>query len=259
MALFDTHCHLNAEDFKDDVKGYVERANQVGVHFLAVIGWDLVSSKKALDISSENDNIFAVIGIHPSDVFKAGPNDLVQIEQLVINKQVVAIGEIGLDYYWNKDKAEHEIQKKWFIDQINLANKYNLPIVIHMRDASQDTLDLLKLHPVKKGGIMHCYSASSEMAPEFIKLGFYISLGGPVTFKNAKEPKKVAEVVPLDRLLIETDSPYLAPHPYRGKANESSYLPLVLNEIASIRGISPDELEKQLLINSFKVFHVEQK
>lgn len=259
MALFDTHCHLNADDFKADVRGYVQRANQVGVKYLAVIGWDLASSKKAIEIANENTNVFAVIGIHPSDVFKAGLNDLAEIKQLITNKHVVAIGEIGLDYYWNKEKDEHQLQKKWFIDQINLANKYNLPIVVHMRDASQDTLDLLKMHPVKHGGIMHCYSSSSEMALEFIKLGFYISLGGPVTFKNAKEPKKVAEVVPLDKLLIETDSPYLAPHPYRGKANESSYLPLVFKEIASIRNISPDELEKQLLNNSLKVFHVEQK
>ena len=259
MVLFDTHCHLNADNFKEDIEGYLKRAQDNGVSYFAVVGWDLASSKKAIEIASKNHGVYAVIGIHPSDCLTATAENLLELEALLTQNNVVALGEIGLDYYWHKEAAQHEIQKSWFIKQINLANKYNLPIVVHMRDAAQETLELLKDHPVNKGGIMHCFSSSSEMALEFIKLGFYISLGGPVTFKNAKEPKRVAKDVPLEKLLIETDSPFLAPHPNRGKQNESSYLPLVLQEIAEIKDITPDSLAKQLLENSFKVFHVEHQ
>lgn len=257
MVLFDTHCHLNADDFKDDIEGYIKRAHENGVAFLAVIGWDLHSSINAVEIASHYDGVYAVVGIHPSDVFKSSEDELKTIESLLSHPKVVAIGEIGLDYYWHKLESEHQTQKEWFVKQIEMANKHKLPIVVHNRDASQDTLDLLKLNPVTAGGIMHCFSSSSEMALEFVKLGFYISLGGPVTFKNAKEPKRVAKDVPLDRLLIETDSPYLAPHPYRGKMNQSSLLPLILHEVATLREIDQNKLAETLLKNSKKVFHVE--
>lgn len=259
MILFDTHCHLNAQDFQQDIEGYLSRAQSEGVKYLSVVGWDLASSKKALELATRYPNVFAVIGIHPSDVFKTEENDLKEIEALLSHNKVVALGEIGLDYHWHKESEEHAIQKQWFVRQIQLANQYNLPIVVHMRDASQDTLDILKANPVNKGGIMHCFSSSSEMAQEFIKLGFYISLGGPVTFKNAKEPKRVAMDVPLDRLLIETDSPYLAPHPLRGKLNQSSLLPLILKEIALLRAMDEEKLAEIILANSFNVFHVEQQ
>ena len=258
MKLFDTHCHLNAQNFENDVTEYLNRAKAQGVEKLAVVGWDLASSKKAVEIANNHDGVYAVVGIHPSDVFKANANDLAELEVLLSKTKVVALGEIGLDYYWHKEKAGHDIQKQWFIKQIELANKHKLPIVIHMREASQDTLEVLKQHSAHCGGIMHCFSSSSEMAIEFIKLGFFISLGGPVTFKNAKEPKRVAQGVPLEWLLIETDSPYLAPHPYRGKQNESSYLPLVLKEIAELREMTEEKLAGILFANSLKVFHVEQ-
>lgn len=257
MILFDTHCHLNATDFDEDVEGYLLRAHEAGVKFLAIIGWDLTSSKKAIEIATKYEGVFAVVGIHPSDVFNYAMDVLEEIETMVNNPKVVAIGEIGLDYYWHKTEQEHQTQKEWFVKQIEMANRHHLPIVVHMRDAAQDTIELLKIHPVKHGGVMHCYSSSTEMAFEFIKLGFYISLGGPVTFKNAKEPKRVAISVPLEKLLIETDSPYLAPHPYRGKQNQSAYLPLVLKEIADLREINQEDLATKLLENSFTLFHVE--
>ncbi len=258
MILFDTHCHLNATDFEDDVDGYITRAKQQGVDYFSVIGWDLASSKKALQLAHQYQGVYAVVGVHPSDVFDAKPSTLKEIEQLLDDHKVVAIGEIGLDYHWHKQAEEHRTQKRWFIAQIELANRFNLPIVVHMRDATQDTYDILKEHPVKKGGIMHCFSSSSEMAMKFIDLGFHISLGGPVTFKNAKQPKQVAIDIPLNKLLIETDSPYLSPHPNRGKRNESSFLPLVLNEIAGLRGIEAEQLAKITLKNSLDLFHVKQ-
>lgn len=258
MKLYDTHCHLNADDFKDDVENYLSRAHEAGVHTLNVIGWDLDSSRKAIELADKYQHVYAVIGTHPSDVFKVEPSVLLEIESLAKHPKVVAIGEIGLDYYWHKDPSEHDIQKAWFIAQIDLANKLNLPIVIHMREATQDTYEILKNHPVKRPSVMHCYSSSLEMAYEFMKLGYYISLGGPVTFKNAKEPKRVAEMVPVDRLLIETDSPYLAPHPYRGKVNESSLLPLMLKEVALLKNVDEETLAAQLFANSHNVFHVER-
>ena len=166
-----------------------------------------------------------------------------------------AIGECGLDYYWTKDNMEY--QKALFKGQIELSIKYNLPIIIHMRDASSDTYELLKEYKGKIKGVMHCYSGSLEMANEFIKLGLHISLGGPVTFKNAKEPKAVAGNIPLDKLLIETDCPYLAPTPYRGKRNESSYVKNVLIEIAGLRNIEVEELEKITEENSIRLFGLE--
>lgn len=256
MLLFDTHCHINAENFENDVEGYLTRAQDAGVKYFSVIAWDLASSYKAIELAEKYEHVFAVVGIHPSDVFKHDESVLPIIEKMLEHHKVLALGEIGLDYYWHKETSEHELQKKWFVRQIEIANKKGKPIVVHMRDAAQDTLDILKTHPVLKGGIMHCFSSSLEMATEFIKLGFYIGLGGPVTFKNAKEPKRVAKEIPLEKMVIETDSPYLAPHPFRGKQNESSYLPLVLDEIALLREIDKDILSRVLLENSEKAFHV---
>lgn len=256
MKLFDTHCHLNADNFNEDIEGYLSRAKERGVEYLSIIAWDLASSIKAIELAEKYEHVFAVVGIHPSDVFKANKTDLELVDKLLDHPKVIALGEIGLDYYWHKEKEEHNIQKEWFIKQIEIANKKGKPIVVHMRDAAQDTLDILKAHLVLKGGIMHCFSSSLEMAIEFAKLGYYIGLGGPVTFKNAKEPKRVAKEIAVERIVIETDSPYLAPHPFRGKQNESSFLPLVLDEIALLRGLDKEELARTLLQNSEKAFHV---
>ena len=171
--------------------------------------------------------------------------------------KVKLIGEIGLDFYWDKDPEHHKQQEELFIKQINWANQLNKPISIHMRDASKKTYDLLKTHLVKRGGVMHCYSGSVEMAREFIKLGYYISLAGPVTFKNAHIPKDVAREIPLEWLLIETDSPYLAPHPLRGKRNESSYVVETAKVIAEIRGIPLEDLESSLETNYKRLIEVE--
>ena len=167
------------------------------------------------------------------------------------NNKVIAIGEIGLDYYWDKEESVKQHQKEYFIKQIDLANRYNLPISIHCRDAYEDCLNILKAHPVKCGGVMHCYGGSKEMMPEFIKLGFYIGIGGTVTFKNAVKIKEVAASVPSDRYLLETDAPYLAPTPHRGEENQSMYIPLIRDQIAQLRNVDPKQVELETN-NNFK-------
>ena len=230
--MIDSHCHINDKTFENFEEEYVKEANASGVSSFLVVGCDLEMSKKAVEIADRFNCCYAAVGVHPSDCKNAGENDLKIIGNMLSNNKVIAIGEIGLDYYWDKEENIKEQQKEYFIKQINLANKYNLPISIHCRDAYEDCLNILKQHPVKRGGIMHCYGGSKEMMKEFIKLGFYIGIGGTVTFKNAVKIKEVAKEVPSDKYLLETDAPYLAPTPHRGEQNHSKYLSLVRDQIA---------------------------
>lgn len=254
--LFDTHCHLNDKRYETDIEGYVERAKKVGVNYLLVVAWDVDSSKKAIDLAEKFENVFAAIGIHPVDAVNTPKSDLKELEKLITHSKVVAVGEIGLDYHWIKEENERAIEKEFFIAQLDLANTYKKPVIIHMRDATKDTYDILKSNLPKYQGVMHSYSASKEMALQFIELGMYIGLGGPVTFLNAREPKEVARVVPEDRLLLETDSPYLTPHPFRGRLNESARIPLIANAIASIRGKSAEEIGAFTTKNAKTLFKI---
>lgn len=249
--MIDSHCHINDKAFLNREEEYISSANKVGVDTFLVVGCDLEMSKKAIEIANKYDGFYAAIGIHPSDSKNAKENDLDEIEKLISNKKVIAIGEIGLDYYWDKDESVKNHQKEYFIEQIALANKYNLPISIHCRDAYEDCLNILKAHPVKCGGVMHCYGGSKEMMPEFIKVGFYIGIGGTVTFKNAVKIKEVAQVVPSDKYLLETDSPYLAPTPHRGEENQSKYIPLICEQIALLRNVSKEQVANETT-NNFK-------
>lgn len=232
IMYFDTHCHLNNEQFAADIDGYIKRAENVGVTHLLVIAWDLASSKEAIRLAELYPHVYAAVGIHPTDVIHLELQSLKELEPLLLHKKVVALGEIGLDYYWVKAEEERKKEHVFFKAQIELANKYKKPVVIHMRDATSDTYEILKNHRPLCGGVMHSYSGSKEMAPLFLELGMYIGLGGPITYLNAKEPKEVARIVPLDKLLVETDAPYLSPHPFRGKRNESMRIPLIAEEIA---------------------------
>lgn len=254
--IFDTHCHLNHEDLYKDLDNVINRAKEAGVSRFLVVGYDKESSLLAVKLAEQYDFIYAAIGYHPTEINGVSEEDFNEVMELLNHPKVVALGEIGLDYYWVSDLKEREHQKEYFIRQIKIANKYKKPISIHNRDAINDCLTILKENPVDMGGIMHCYSGSAESMYEFIKCNMYISLGGPVTFKNAKTPKEVAKMVPLDKLLVETDSPYLAPHPYRGKQNEPSLIPLVIEEIASLRGVSKEEIEEATYQNASKLFHV---
>ena len=254
--FFDTHCHLNDKAFKDDIEGYIERAKKEGVSRLLIIAWDVASSKKAIAIADKYNNVYAAVGIHPVDAVKTPRSDLKKIEALLHHPKVVALGEIGLDYHWIKDEKERLIEKEFFIAQIELANKYKKPVVIHMRDAINDTYQTLKSNLPLYNGIMHSYSGPKEMVKDFIDLGFYIGLGGPVTYLNAKEPKEVAKVVPSDRLVIETDAPYLSPHPFRGRLNESKRIPIIAEMIATLREVSVNEIAKITTENARRLFKI---
>ncbi|AIE58566.1 TatD family hydrolase [Bacillus methanolicus] len=253
--LFDTHAHLNADQFKDDLEEVINRAKKEGVNNIAVVGFDRPTIKKAIELAEKYDFIFACVGWHPVDAIDMTEKDLHWLEELASHPKVVALGEMGLDYYW--DKSPKEIQKEVFRKQIRLAKKVKLPIVIHNREATADIVEILKEEGAwEVGGIMHCFSDSIEIARECIEMNFYISIAGPVTFKNAKMLKEVAEAIPLERLLIETDCPYLAPHPYRGKRNEPAYVKLVAEQIAGIKGLSVEDVAKATTENAKKLFGI---
>ena len=248
MRLIDTHVHLNHQDLYNQIDEVIARASAVGVEKFIVIGYDFDSSKRALELADRYEQVFAVIGVHPTEVLLSQ-----SIESLLPHNKVVAIGEIGLDYHW--DTVSREEQAVYFQKQIELADRFQLPIVIHMRDATEDTIKILqKNRGILHQGIMHAFSGSLESMRMFIDLGFYIGLGGPVTFKNAVTPKEIARHVPLDRLVLETDSPYLTPHPYRGKTNESSYLPLIATAIAQEKMMLVEELANVTSVNAERLF-----
>lgn len=253
--LFDTHAHLNAEEYKDDLEEVISRAQEAGVTNMVVVGFDRPTIERAMELVAGYDFLYASVGWHPVDAIDMTEEDLIWIEELASHPKVVALGEMGLDYHW--DKSPKDIQKEVFRKQIRLAKKVKLPIIIHNREATADILEILKEENAEEvGGIMHCFSGSPEVARECVNMNFYISLGGPVTFKNAKKPKDVAAEVPLDKLLIETDCPYLTPHPFRGKRNEPGYVKLVAEQIAEIKGLSYEEVAAATTKNAKKFFGI---
>lgn len=255
IMLFDTHVHLNDQQYKEDLPEVITRAQEAGVSMMVVVGFDRPTIKRAMELAEQYDFIYACVGWHPVDAIDMTEEDLLWIEDLAAHPKVVALGEMGLDYHW--DKSPKEIQQEVFRKQIQLAKKVKLPIVIHNREATADVVEILKEEGAEEvGGIMHCFSGSPEVAKECIKMNFYISLGGPITFKNAKKPKEVAAEVPLDRLLIETDCPYLAPHPYRGKRNEPRFVRLVAEQIAEIKGLTFEEIANATTQNARKIFAI---
>ncbi|MFS1510860.1 TatD family hydrolase [Chengkuizengella sp. SCS-71B] len=253
--LIDTHVHLNAEQFNEDREQVIERARQNGVSIMINVGFNRETIPETIELAEKYEFIYAVVGWHPTDAIHMIPEDLNWIESLCNHKKVVAVGEIGLDYYW--DTSPKDIQQKVFRQQIRLARKVNKPIVIHNRDAHQDVVNILaEENAAEVGGVMHCYSGSWEIAKKCLDMNFYISFGGPVTFKNAKQPKEVLKNVPLDRLLVETDCPYLTPHPYRGKRNETSYVKYVAEAAAELKGLSFDEIARITTNNAKKCFQI---
>ena len=254
--IFDTHCHLNSEELYSRLDEVISDAQKVGVTKFLVVGWNKESSLLAVKIAEQYDFIYAAIGFHPTDVFDVSDEDYEETMSLVNNPKVVAIGEIGLDYHWVKEKEKQEIQKEWFIKQIEFANEHHKPISIHNREAFKDCLDILKEHKPLYGGVMHCYSGSVELLQDVFDLGLYIGLDGPLTFTNAKTPKEVCEVAPLDRILTETDSPYLSPHPLRGTVNEPKNIALVVDEITRIKGISKKHVMDVCYNNALKLFNL---
>ncbi|HWK22919.1 MAG TPA: TatD family hydrolase [Ureibacillus sp.] len=255
--FIDTHVHLNADQYDEDLQQVIERAKAAKVEKIVVVGFDRKTIERAMKLAEDYNFIYAVIGWHPVDAIDCTPQDLEWIEQLAAHPKVVGIGETGLDYYW--DKSPKEIQQDLFRKQIHLAQKLKLPIIIHNREATGDVVKILREeNAASVGGVMHCFSGSVETARECIDMNFMISLGGPVTFKNARMPKEVAKEIPLEYLMIETDAPYLAPHPYRGKRNEPSYVPLVAEEIARQKELSIDEVANATSSNAIKFFNLDE-
>ncbi len=253
--LFDTHTHYDDEKFKEDRYETIKKAGDSGVSYILNASSDIESIAFSTSLSQKFDFVYAAVGIHPHYVGEIEDNIVETLKEYAKNSKVVAIGEIGLDYYY--DNSPREIQKYWFSKQINLAKDVGLPVIVHDREAHEDIMDIIKNEDAQKvGGVLHCFSGSVEMARELLRLNFYISVGGTVTFKNAKKVIDVVKYVPLDRLLIETDCPYLTPEPYRGKRNDSGYIRLVAEKIAAIKGISFEEIAGVTMSNAKKLFRI---
>ena len=250
MQFFDSHAHYNDEKFNGD-KQILEEIYKENVTRIVCAGYNLSSSIEAINIAKENDFVFATCGISPNDI--EDRDNFYKLEELLKNKKVVAIGEIGLDYYWNKENKD--LQKALFVKQIDLANKYNLPIVIHTREATIDTIKILKEHTCNKKGVFHCCPLNQELIKEGLSLGFYISFSGNITFKNAKAEPCIS-LVPMDRILIETDSPYLTPEPYRGTRNDSRKVKLVAEKIAQVKNLTLDEVARITYNNANTIFEI---
>jgi len=255
--LFDTHMHLNARQYEEDQEEVIQRATEAGVTTMVVVGFDDETIPLAIELAEKYDHIYAAVGWHPVDAIDCKPEHLDWLESLTKHPKVVALGEMGLDYHW--DKSPKEVQQEVFRKQIRLAKKLQMPIIIHNREATADVIRILQEEDAAEiGGIMHCYSGTLEEVQPCLDMNFYISLAGPVTFKNAKEVKEVAKIIPLDRLLIETDAPYLAPHPYRGKRNEPSYVKLVAEEIARLREMDFATICEITTRNAFDIFGIKK-
>ncbi|MBO2945931.1 TatD family hydrolase [Paenibacillus sp. F411] len=253
--LFDTHTHLDSAAFDEDREAVIQRAVDQGITRMINIGFNRETIPTTMQLAEKYDFIYAAVGWHPVDAIAMKEEDLEWIASLTAHRKVVAIGEIGLDYHW--DTSPKEIQHKVFRQQIQLAKELNLPIVIHNRDAHEDVLRILKEEKASEvGGVMHSFSGSWETAKQCLHMGFHISFGGPTTFKNAKQPKEVLTQVPLDRLLLETDAPYLTPHPFRGKRNESSYVKYVAEQAAELKGLSLEEISEITTRNGLERFGI---
>ncbi len=257
MELFDSHSHYNDEKFDIDREDILKKIFDFGVTKIVIAGYDVESSKKAIEISKNYEFVYSICGISPNDVPESEEElnkNLEEIRQIAKEQKVVAIGEIGLDYHWNTENKE--IQKHTFINQIKLANELNLPIVIHTREATIDTIDILKEHLPIKRGVFHCCPLNRELVKEALKLDFYISLAGPITFKNSKNADEIIQMIPMDKMLIETDCPYLSPEPHRGERNDSRNMIYQIEMISEVKGITKEEVAKKTYENAKNIFNI---
>jgi len=252
--LVDTHAHLQWASFNKDRETVISRARKVGVENIVNIGFDADGSREAIELAEKHEGVYATVGIHPHNASQLNQNFLDKLRKLSENPKVVAIGEIGLDYYRNL--SPREAQKKAFEAQLTLAEELGLPVVIHDREAHTDTLQILLKFKGKTKGVMHCFSGSREMAEQCVKLGFYISFAGPVTFPNSRKLHEVAEWTDLNKILLETDSPWLAPQNKRGRRNEPAFLPFIAKKIAELKGISADDLAAATTKNAKDIFQL---
>ena len=253
--IFDTHAHYDDEDFDADRYELLESMKEHGVGTIVNIGASMRSCKTTLALAEKYPFVYGALGVHPSDCGKMTEEDIQWIKANAANEKIVAIGEIGLDYYW--DNVERDVQKKWFVRQLEIAKETGLPVIIHSRDAAQDTLEIMKAeHKDTTGGVIHCFSYGVEMAREYLNMDYFIGVGGVLTFKNGKKLKEVVEYAPMDKLVLETDCPYLAPVPYRGKRNSSLYLTHVVEEMAAIKGMSVEDVIRVTAENAKRLYRL---
>lgn len=263
MEFFDSHCHLDDERFDEDRETLIKEIKQADITKFVSAGYSIEGSKKGIELSKKYEYIYTTCGISPNDIPQNEEElwkDIESIKDLVKenieNKKIVAIGEIGLDYYWEKDLQRRELQKQAFQKQIEIANAFDLPIVIHTRDAVMDTIEILKKNTVNRKGIFHCCPLNRELVKEALKLDFYISFAGPVTFKNSKNANEIIEMVPEDKMLIETDSPYLAPEPVRGTRNDPRNVKFIAQKIADVKGKTIEEVAEITYANTERIFNI---
>jgi len=252
--IFDTHAHYDDEQFDTDRDELLKSMPENGVGAIVNVGASLEGCRRSMELARRYPFVYAAVGVHPDEVGALNEKTFAMLEEWCRGDKVVAVGEIGLDYYW--DKEARDMQKEWFIRQLELAGRVNLPVNIHSRDASEDTFQIMKEHGKGLKGIIHCFSGSRELAVEYVKLGFYIGVGGVVTFKNAKKLKQVVEAVPLESIVLETDCPYLAPQPYRGKRNQSGYIKYVAEEVAGLKDVTCEEVIRQTEENARRVYGI---
>ena len=255
--IFETHAHYDDESFNDDREALIRSLPEKGIGRIINVGASIETTKTTLELAAKYDYIYAAVGVHPEDIESLTPEDMQWLADLTHRDKVVAIGEIGLDYYY--DEPGRDLQKKWFARQLQVAAETQMPVIIHSRDAAKDTLDIMNEHCAwQNGGVIHCFSYSPEIAKIYLDKGFYLGIGGVVTFKNSKKLKEVVEMMPLSQMVLETDSPYLTPVPHRGKRNDSGYLTHVVDEIAALKSCDREEIIRITRENAHKLYRIGQ-
>ena len=253
--IFDTHAHYDDDAFDEDRDELLSGMAAKNVEYIVNVGASMASSERSLGLAEKYPFIYAAVGVHPDEVGELDEEKFAKLREWTKHEKVKAVGEIGLDYYW--DKEGHDLQKHWFMRQMELSHEANLPMIVHSREAAKDTLDMvIAAKPLDLSGIIHCYSYSVEQAREYLNMGYYIGIGGVLTFKNAKKLKEVAEYAPLSQIILETDCPYLAPTPFRGKRNDSSMIAYVAEELAAIKNMPVEEVLRITNENGKKLYHI---
>lgn len=253
--IFETHAHYDDEAFDDDRDTLLSSMQEHGIGLIVNVGASLKSTTASILLAEKYPFVYAAAGVHPNETAELNEESFAGLREQCSHRKVVAVGEIGLDYYW--DEPSHEIQKMWFARQLELARQIRKPVIIHSRDAAKDTFDMMTAHKAGEiGGVVHCFSYSAEMAQEYVKMGFYIGVGGVVTFKNGRKLKEVVEAIPMEKILLETDSPYLSPEPNRGKRNSSLNIPYIAQTIAEIKGIPYDEVIAVTEANARRMYRI---
>lgn len=255
--IFDTHAHYDDDAFDEDREELLAGMQAAGVEYIVNVGASMASSERSLKLAEKYPFVYAAVGVHPDEIGELNEDKFARLKTWTTHEKVKAVGEIGLDYYWDKEK--HDLQKHWFMRQMELASECKLPMIVHSREAAKDTLDMvIAAKPLELSGIIHCYSYSVEQAREYLNMGYYLGIGGVLTFKNAKKLKEVAEYAPLSQIVLETDCPYLAPVPYRGKRNDSSMIAYVAEELAAIKQIPVEEVIRITNENGRNLYHIQE-